>query len=233
MPLTMYLAMTAAETLGCTQLPEPMAWMACHFSPYGNGISNIPDRLPKGAMLILNDRIPPRGHDPKTVAGQLARLTEEFSVSRVLLDMQRPDCPETTQILRIITQTLPCPVAATPAYAAELSCAVLLTPALRKPLTEQLVPWNGREIWLDATPDCERITVTEHGSTVQPGHIPASPQVVHTDAELRCQYCLELDDACANFTVWRDREQLELLLQDAEKAGISCAVGLYQQLHTK
>lgn len=230
MALTLYLAMTAAEILGSTQLPEPMAFMACHFAPYGNGISNIPDQLPEGAMLILNDRIPPCGHDPKVVAEQLLQLAEDLSVSRMLLDMQRPDAKETAAIVKAIIDTLPCPVAVTPAYAAELSCAVLLTPALRKPLADQLAPWKGREIWLDTTPDCETVTVTEQGSTVLPGSIPESPEAVHTDEELRCQYCLELEDTCARFTVWRDREQLEMLLQDGEKAGISCAVGLYQQL---
>ena len=71
MALTLYLAMTAAELQNCRQIPEHIAWMACHFSPYSSGISNVPVQLPAGSVLILNDRIPPQGHDPELVARQL------------------------------------------------------------------------------------------------------------------------------------------------------------------
>ena len=46
MAITPFLAMTAAEFRKKEDLPDKIAWMACHFSPYGLGLSNLPQRLP-------------------------------------------------------------------------------------------------------------------------------------------------------------------------------------------
>ena len=87
MPLPIYLAMTAAEFQQNSPKSNEVAWMACHFSAYGTGISNCPKLLQPGAILILNDRTPVCGHDPDLVAAQLKELAERFSCSRVLLDL--------------------------------------------------------------------------------------------------------------------------------------------------
>lgn len=233
MALTLYLAMTAAEIHNCSQLPENTAWMACHFSPYGSGLSNIPAQLPAGSALILNDRIPPQGHDPDAVAAQLAEAAERLNVSRVLLDLQRPDNTETKRITQAIVKRLTCPVGVTPIYAQDIACAVFFTPRLRIPLSKQLETWHSRTIWLDAALDCESITVTEAGSTVTPGYVPDAAPYIHTDEPLHCRYCLELEDTFARFTVWRDMKQLRNLLEEAKKMQIDCAIGLYQQLNQK
>ena len=52
MAITPFLAMTAAEIEHSTPLPPNVAWMACHFSPYGAGLSNLPKNLPAGSLLI-------------------------------------------------------------------------------------------------------------------------------------------------------------------------------------
>ena len=117
--------------------------------------------------------------------------------------MQRPNDPQTMAIVQATTEQLACPVGVTPDYAGQLPCPIFLTPRLRKPLSEQLAQWQGREIWLDAAQECEIITVTEEGSKIFSGHVPDSPRIVHTDEQLRCRYQLELEDACARFTVWR------------------------------
>ena len=46
MAIRQYLAMTAAEMTQAGSLPRHSAWMACHFSPYSTGLTNLPDRLP-------------------------------------------------------------------------------------------------------------------------------------------------------------------------------------------
>ena len=76
MGISHYLAMTAEEIATTDILPEHTAYMACHFSPYGTGLTNIPESLPKNAILILNDRIPFCGHDKALIAKQLAQLME-------------------------------------------------------------------------------------------------------------------------------------------------------------
>jgi hypothetical protein len=68
-----------------------MAWMACHFSPYGTGLSNLPPNLPANAMVILNDRTPIHGHDSKEILCQLNNLTPHC----LLLDFQRQAVEET------------------------------------------------------------------------------------------------------------------------------------------
>ena len=88
MALPLYLALTAAEFQNCSSLPEHAAWMACHYSPYGLGLSNIPKDLPQGSMLILNDRTPPCRHDPELIARQLGEIAERFQCGGVLLDFQ-------------------------------------------------------------------------------------------------------------------------------------------------
>ena len=58
MAIAPFLAMTAAETRNHSVLPPKIAWMACHFSPYGLGLSNLPQRLPPHALLLLDDITP-------------------------------------------------------------------------------------------------------------------------------------------------------------------------------
>ena len=233
MALTLYLAMTAAELQNCRQIPEHVAWMACHFSPYSNGISNVPAQLPTGSVLILNDRIPPQGHDPQLVAQQLQQAVEALAVSRVLLDFQRPDCPETAAIANAVVSACPCQVGVTVPYAQELDCPVFWTPRLRTPLPEQLKNWLGREVWLEAALDCEVITVTELDSVVSAAPLPKCSPANKLDPQLHCRYFTDPQEDRVQFTVWRDMEALRTLLAAAEAQGVTCAVGLYQQLAKK
>ena len=111
MAITGYLAMTAAEFRNFSAKNQPIAWMACHFSPYGTALSNLPTVLPEGSLLILNDRTPICGHDPELIVCQLALLTEKFSCGGLLLDFQRPDEPETAALVQHLLKHLPCPTA--------------------------------------------------------------------------------------------------------------------------
>lgn len=230
MALKLYLAMTGAEMQNCSEPPAHSAWMACHFSPYGSGISNVPPLLMPGSMLILNDRIPPQGHDPHLVAQQLAHVAVTLEATRVLLDFQRPGDPQTREIAEAVVTALPCPVGVTAQYASVLSCPVFLTPALNKPLADQLALWTDREVWLEAALDCQDAILTEAGCTFMSADVPESPAYCHTDAPLHCRYCISPEETCVRFTIWREWDHLQTLLQEAESLGVDCAVGLYQQL---
>ena len=59
MAIAPFLAMTAAEMQNSSQLPPKIAWMACHFSPYGLGLSNLPKELPSDSLLMVDDITPP------------------------------------------------------------------------------------------------------------------------------------------------------------------------------
>ena len=45
-----YLAMTAAEIAAAGAPAYGLAYMACHFSPYGTGLVNLPRELPEGRL---------------------------------------------------------------------------------------------------------------------------------------------------------------------------------------
>ena len=203
-----YLAMTAAEFLSCDQLPRHVSWMACHFSPYGRGLSNIPKDLPPGSMLILNDRIEPNGIDPELVAKQLAQAAEALSCGSVLLDFQRPGNELTRAVTEAVCKALPCPLAVSAPYAGDLSCAVFLPPpALREAPVTYFAPWTDREIWLEVYDQWETVTVQEE--VVKSDFlIPSTrPSLPHFDAKLNCRYGMEVLENCAVFTLHRDIDQ--------------------------
>ena len=108
MALTRYLAMTAAEIEAEPALPPKIGWMACHFSPYGRGLSNIPGKLPEDSLLLVNDRTPIRGHDPVRVAEELREAIGQFRCAGVLLDFQRPGVRETFDMAHHLCGARPC-----------------------------------------------------------------------------------------------------------------------------
>lgn len=226
-----YLAMTAAEFSGAAAPPDHVCWMACHFSPYGNGLSNLPPALPEGSILMLNDRIPFRGHDPKRIEAQLQQAVEHFKSRAVLLDFQEPEHPALQDLAARLTTALPCPAAVSEAYAQGLSSPVFLAPCPHHtPLAEHMMPWHGRELWLDLAVDAETITLTKDGAVILPLPLGEMPEGGHWDEMLHCHYSIENTTDSARFTLWRTRADLEALAQEAEELGIQTLVGLYQEL---
>ena len=229
MALPLYLAMTAAEIRGNSTLPSRLGYMACHFSPYGTGLSNLPGALPDNAMLILNDRTPIHGHDPELICAQLESLITGLQCECILLDFQRPECEETLLLAEKLC-TLPCPVGISACYAADLDCPVFLPPVPPDvPLPEYLHPWERREIWLEAALDGMEITLTETGYSSIPLPYPhCFPGF--SDSKLHCHYCAKTSADSVKFTLSRTREDLDALLLEAESLGVTHAVGLWQEL---
>lgn len=224
MVLPLYLALTAAEFAVCSSFPQNVAWMACHFSSYGTGLSNLPPQLPEGAMVILNDRIPIHGHDPDTILRQLFGLHPEC----LLLDYQRPGVEAVRELAGILVKELPCPVGVSHIYAKELNCPVFLPPVPPDAaLDEYLDPWQDRQIWLEATLEGITYTLTENGSTASPLLHP--PQDGFSEESLHCHYKIEATDNIAQIHLYRTPDDLLNLLIDAKNHGITKAVGLYQE----
>ena len=231
MALPVYLAMTAAEMGESTKLPSHFAYMACHFSPYGTGLSNLPKWLPENCMLTLNDRTPICGHDPALIAEELTKVIERRHCSSLLLDFQRPDCEEIAILARALIDALPCPVGLSAGYAKGFSCPVFLPPVpLDTPLASYLAPWQGREIWLEAALDGLQITLTSQGCKFSPIPYPSFSDGFMEET-LYCHYQIQTGADFAEFTLYRTREDLNSLLEEAEILGVTSAIGLWQELN--
>ena len=229
MAVVPFLAMTAAEFCGSSFLPAKVGWMACHFSPYSVGLSNLPRNLPEGSLLIVNDITPIHGHDPEIIVDQLRNCVDNLRCSGVLLDLQRADSEETMFMAKEIVDTLPCAVAVSEIYAGGLSCPVFL-PHLPHhiPLVDWIKPWQGREIWLEVALDAEEITLTKNDTSIH--SLPCSlPEDGHPEEILHCHYQLRLQEDSATFTLWRTRDDIASLLEEAESLNIHTAVGLWQE----
>ena len=231
MAITPFLAMTAAEMRNISVFPPKIAWMACHFSPYGLGLSNMPKDLPSNSLLIVDDYTPPSGHDPAFIAEQLSICIEALQCPGVLLDFQRRGCEEVAAIAKHLANALPCPVAVSECYADDLQCPIFL-PSIPPsvPLEAYLAPWKDRNIWLELGLEGEILTLTEQGCQTTPLPHPDPEAEGFFDQTLHCHYSIETDETSARFTLWRTKNDLEELLTEAEEMGVTYAVGLYQEL---
>lgn len=227
--LPIYLAMTGWEFQNCQALPQYTAWMACHFSPYARGLSNIPESLPENALLMVNDRTEPHYHDPSLVVQQLYDAVQRLKPRGIVLDFQRPYNDEAHQIATEIQNALPCPVAVTPAYANGHTGTVLVPPVPPdQTICSFLKPWEGRNIWLEIENQGICLTVTKAGCSAEAlTELPKEP--VFSDAELFCHYGIQVRNDQASFSLYRTKDDLEKLLEKAETLGVTLAIGLYQE----
>ena len=229
MGISHYLAMTAAEIEAAQTLPQELAYMACHFAPYGTGLIGCPEALPNASMLIINDRIPYCGHDVSQIADQLSVWVRQLSCSCILLDFQRADTP--VSLGKILANTLCIPVGISPDFAGNGDYPVFLPPAPPdQPLETYLQPWTGREIWLENTPEIHRLTLDNHGCRREIMPAEESGAFPFSDTALHCHYRTEVFPDRAVFTLRRTAEDSEQLLVSAEALGVTRTVSLYQHV---
>lgn len=229
MAIQRYLAMTDGEF--SNQLPDVWraAWMACHFSPYRSGLTNLPKYLPPGTLLILNDRISPMYCDPVKIFTTLEQVITTQNCNALLLDFQRTNCSQLPDIVKRLVK-LPCPVAVSLPYAKNLSCPVFLPPVpLLTTPRDYLSPWAGREIWLEAALTSERITIDTQGSKSKAVPCTDLPLPFRDDS-LLCHYQLQLHSDHCQFHLQRTRQDLDDLLTQAAQYSVTTAVGLWQEL---
>ena len=219
-----FLAVTARELE--TVRPKRTAYMACHFSAGGSGLSNMPQSLPKGSILLLDDSMPVQGHDPKTVVQQLNELASKLSLRAVLLDFQRPPTAESQKMAVFILESCSCTVAVTPAYTKEGFPVFLPPPPVNTSLKEYLKPWN--KVLLELYSEELEITVTKEGSRFST--VSSAAPLPLADKRLHCHYGVTVFPGKVVFTLSRSREDLSALAREAEELGVLGVVGLYQEL---
>ena len=230
MPIALNLAMTGAEMTGKTTLPDHTAWMACHFSPSGQGLSNLPKWLPPGSVLILDDSTPIDGHDPALIAEQLKTCIDSLQCGGLLLDFQRPGEEQARRLAQYLCRAFPLPVAVSDIYADGLDCPVFVSPiSPDEAMTTRLSRWHGREIWLDTTMEGLEIVLTEKGARSAPMPPSERPEGGLAEKRLHCHYRVSLGADQAVFTLWRTADDISAQLAEAERLGVTAAVGLYQE----
>lgn len=229
MDLSIYPAFAGAELEAMLQYPGKTAWLGCHLSAYGSGITPLPAALKHCDMLVLTDEMPPEGHDSKAVAAELWSQANILGCERILLDFQRPPSEESLQIIQCVLEKAYVPVGVTSKYAQQLTCPVFLAPPpLWTPLEEAISPWVGREIWLEIAPESGCVTLTKEGSSYAP--CGTKPDYPFTDHGLCLSYKAEIYANKASVFLHRGISNLPHWLVQAEALGIRAAVGLYQQL---
>lgn len=230
MPIAHYLAMTPGEMTGKTGFPDHTAWMACHFSSSGSGLSNLPTWLPAGSLLILDDSTPIHDHAPERIALELGECMERLQCVGLLLDFQRANESQTRALTRYLCSALSCPITVSEAYADALDCAVFLSPVLPdETIQSRLARWGRREIWLDTSMEGMEITLTAQGAKAAPLPLWEQPAGGFAETRLHCHYRISLSDDRAVFTLWRTPEDIAAQLAEAEGLGVTAAVGLYQE----
>ena len=209
-----------------------LAYMGCHFSASGPGLAQLPKALPKGSLLLVDDRTPVQGHDPGLVARQLQETVEALACRGVLLDFQRPVTEEALAMAKALVDALPCPTGVTAAYSQSLHCPVSLPPVpCHVPLREHLAPWQSREIWLELSTQGESITLTPKGAAMLP--LTENPSGTwFSEEHLHCHYAIALSENGARFSLWRTGEDLAALEREAEGYGITRTLGLWQEFRS-
>lgn len=229
MTLPLYLAMTDWETTEAADFSGKFAYMACHFAPYSNGLTDLPTFLPSGSLLIINDRIPVAKHDPHCIVDQLQQFCQESNPCGLLLDLQRHGVAQTQRIVETIIENTTLPVGVSAPYASDLPCAVFAElPPLHKPLCEHLAQWQGRPIWLELSKQTSIYTVTEEGCDIKDIQSCTLP-LTHHEAQLHCHYQIEMQPDSVVFTISRTEEDLLALLEESKNCGVQMAIGLYQE----
>lgn len=226
-----YIAMTAAEYSIAEKLPENIAWMACHFSCYGTGLSNFPPALAENSMIIINDILPPSAHDPEEIADQLRHLKESCHFSSILLDFQRERTSKSEIIAKHICRSLDCPVGVCENYADCGNGTIFINmPKPHHALSDILSQWNGYEIWLEAAIETEMAVIRKDNCQLSSTHYIEPDETYLTSTALQNRYKLDVLENHIELTYTRDIHQLKLLLKEAKDAGVMRAIGLYQQL---
>lgn len=229
MSVTEFFAVTKEELPKAMDSNLSLAYFSCWFSLEG-ALENLPQRLPKGSLLMLDDRNPPPGGKLQNITQTLSWLIQKFACRGLILDFQRPGLPENHAIARAL-QALPCPVAVTPPYAPE-NCPVFVPPiAPYETPAEWLKAYQGREIWLELALDSACLQLTRDGCQLLPQSGYA--QAPFYSEELHSHYGIRIKSGKAQFNFQRTKKCLPPLLEQGKALGVTLAVGLYREFWKK
>lgn len=228
MEIPWFPAITQEEIQKLATLPAQFAWMACHFNPEGNGIMDLPETLPPGCILILNDQIPYHGQSGEVIGQQLTECAQRWSLHGVLLDFERPVSEELRETVRMLVSTLPCPVACGKNLEIEGLVSVIQMPPLSEKPKEYFESKKG--VWLELRKQAEGYRIERDGSKSYSTEEPQGEKLKRLqDTALCVHYHFTVNTENADFVLWRDHKDREKIIEQAKEAGIDTVIGLYQE----
>lgn len=223
-----YFAMTPDELRQSTSLPGPIGWMACHLDSKGTGLIDVPQYLPAGSVLLLDDSLPLRSHNPRRICQELEAAFSRLHFEALILDFQQPGNPDTPTLVQQLI-SLPFPVVVSSLYAVPGASILLPPPPVDTPLADYVSAWAGHPLWLELSPTETTMELTAEGTKIRPGSVPSSG-TLHQEEKLHCHYQILENESAVFFHLFRTGQDLKALLQEAEGLGISGAIGLYQEI---
>lgn len=223
MAIQRILAMTEAEIRNLSAPPSAFALLGCHFSPEKSCLVGLPDSLPSGCGLVIDDR------NAIFDLGAIEAL-KKLEPAYVILDFQRPPEDSSVQTAAVLAQSLR-RVIIPPPYADALDCPLFLPPVPpHTPISEYLKPWQGREIWLELALDASEITVTPKGTEICCFHHAMPSDDSHRDSMLHCHYKISQRTDALQFYCYRTQEDIEAMLRTPLPPNLTHAVGLFYEL---
>ena len=224
MALPVYLALTGAEFRLLPRKPAHLAWMGVSFAENGT-LGGFPEVFPPGGILTVNDAAPLPEKCPPEATIALQQWVERFRPSAVLMDMQRSGAAP--EVLKALSEGLPCPVAVSAPYAHVLSGPVLLPPVpLYRDPEKFLAPWAGREIWLEISPLGQMVRLTKTGREIR--FAPVAPAQAEFPGPCS-RYSIRKGSDSIEFRFWRTKEDTVALFSAAESHGVTKLFGLYSE----
>ena len=216
------LAMTEAEIRNHSTPPSDYACLGCHFSPEGH-LVGLPDSLPSGCGLVIDDRNPIT--DSAVVTAALDNLVPDY----VILDFQYPPEKASLEFAAALAQTKWRTVMP-PEYAKGQDCPLFLPPVPpHVPIEEYLKPWKGREIWLELALDGAVITITAQGCQIEPMLHAQIPDGAFADSMLHCHYIISQQEDSLQFRCGRNLQDVEDMLHTPLPPNLKRAVGLFRE----
>ena len=229
MDLSIYMAFTGAELDPMLQYNGKTAWLGCHLSASGEGVATHPPSIRHCDLLVMTDEIPLEDHRPEIAADSLCTEAANLYCERILLDFQRQPTEESQVFIDCLLEKACIPVGVSALHAQNFSCPVFLPPSpLWASLENALLPWKGREIWVELAPEDGCVTLTTEGSYY--AECSAEGIFPFYDSALFLTYRTEVSSNHAKVYLHRGQSHLHEWLNHANMLGIHTAIGLYQQL---
>lgn len=227
MKIPFYLAMTAEEFLPTARLPAHLAYLGTHFSENGSGLVGLPDKVPEGSILIIDDRTPFQDHDLKMILRQIRETYENNRCTGILLDFQKPYSENLRRVTEAVLHDFPGHTAVTKEYFSD--SAILFLPLLPgDDIAASLSPFAGRNIWLDLSPSPISCLIASGCYISENKKSAACPL---QDTALNCHYGTALRQDGIQFTLQRTIDDCSSLLEKAAALGVSAGFALYQEIH--